>query len=63
MLLKTEEADFFCPVIDARRMEVFMAVYDKNMETVVAPCAMIVEPDSFDSWLAKGKIIFIGNGS
>jgi tRNA threonylcarbamoyladenosine biosynthesis protein TsaB len=61
--VKTEEADYFCPVIDARRMEVFMAVYDKNMETVVAPCAMIVEPGSFYSWQAKGRIIFIGNGS
>jgi len=60
---KTERADFFCPVIDARRMEVFMAVYDKNMETVVAPCAVIVEPGSFFSLQARGKIVFIGNGS
>ncbi len=61
--VKTEDADFLCPVIDARRMEVFMAVYNKNIETIVAPCALIVEPDSFYSWQARGKIVFVGNGS
>jgi len=62
-VVKTEEADFICPVIDARRMEVFMAVYNKNMETIMAPCALIVEPDSFYSLQARGKIVFVGNGS
>lgn len=61
--VKTEEADFICPVIDARRMEVYMAVYDMNMETIMAPCALIVEPDSFYSLQARGKIVFVGNGS
>ena len=58
-----EEADLFCPLIDARRMEVFMAVYDKNMEVIISPCAMIIAQNSFDILLASGKIIFSGNGS
>ena len=58
----TEVADFYCPVIDARRMEVFMAVYGRNMDTIIAPCAMIVKPDSFYSLQERGKIIFIGDG-
>jgi tRNA threonylcarbamoyladenosine biosynthesis protein TsaB len=57
-----EEADFYCPVIDARRMEVFMAVYGKNMETITNPCATIIDETSFDSLLAVGKTIFTGNG-
>jgi tRNA threonylcarbamoyladenosine biosynthesis protein TsaB len=60
--IKGEEADFYCPVIDARRMEVFMAVYGKNMETITNPCAMIIDGNSFDALLAVGKIIFAGNG-
>lgn len=58
-----EEADYFCPMIDARRMEVFMACYDKKMGTVIAPCAMIVEAGHFDALLRSGKVIFSGNGS
>ncbi|MGZ5220266.1 MAG: tRNA (adenosine(37)-N6)-threonylcarbamoyltransferase complex dimerization subunit type 1 TsaB [Chitinophagaceae bacterium] len=60
---RTEDADFICPLIDARRMEVFMAVYSKNMQVIVQPCAMIIKPDSFDHLLASGKILFSGNGS
>lgn len=56
-------ADFICPLIDARRMEVFMAVYNRNMQVIVKPCAMIIKPDSFDELLASGKILFSGNGS
>lgn len=57
--IKTEGADFYCPVVDARRMEVFMAVYGRNMEPIISPCAMIVKPDSFYSLQEKGKIIFV----
>jgi len=57
------KADMICPLIDARRMEVFMAVYDKSMQEIVKPCAMIIKPGSFDSLLASGKIQFSGNGS
>lgn len=60
---RDETGDLLCPLIDARRMEVFMAVYDKNMEPVVPPAAMIVRADSFDRLLASHKIIFSGNGS
>ena len=61
--VKHEEADFFCPLIDARRMEVFMAVFNKNMEAIISPCAMIIEENSFDSLLSLGKILFTGNGT
>lgn len=58
-----EDADRYCPLIDARRMEVFMAVYNKNLKPVIEPCAMILEPTSFNSLLQSGKTIFSGNGT
>jgi len=61
--VKETDADMVCPLIDARRMEVFMAVYDRNRKEIIAPCAMIIEPGSFDSLLEAGKIEFAGNGS
>ena len=60
--VKAEEVDFVCPVIHARKMEVFMAVYDRNLGTIVPPCALNIKQDSFDSLLAKGRIVFVGDG-
>lgn len=54
---------FLCPVIDARRMEVFMAVYDQNLEEIQAPAAHILDSNSFLTILGKGKVVFAGNGA
>jgi tRNA threonylcarbamoyladenosine biosynthesis protein TsaB len=59
---KNEAADYFCPLIDARRMEVFMAVYDKNLTEFIEPKAMIIDSNSFDSILSSNKVLFSGNG-
>lgn len=61
--VKEEEADLFCPLIDARRMEVFTAVYDRNLVPVVEPTAMIITGPVFDELLATKTIVFSGNGS
>lgn len=52
-----------CPMIDARRMEVFTAVYDTNLKEILAPCAMILNGTDFDHLLSDHKMIFSGNGS
>jgi len=52
-----------CPMIDARRMEVFTALYDGQLKEIVSPCALVLEPGFFANWLAQNKIIFFGNGS
>ena len=52
-----------CPMIDARRMEVFTAVYDAELKEILAPCAMILNGTDFDHLLSDHKIIFSGNGS
>ena len=55
--------DLVCPLIDARRMEVFTAVYDNSFREVIKPCAMIVDKNSFADFLSSHQIIFCGNGS
>lgn len=52
-----------CPMIDARRMEVFTAVYDSSKKMLMAPSAMVLEVDSFDVWIKAEPVFFIGNGA
>jgi tRNA threonylcarbamoyladenosine biosynthesis protein TsaB len=53
----------FCPMIDARRMEVFTAVYDRDLVELVSPSAMVLEWNSFEEVLQSRKLCFFGNGS
>ena len=53
----------FCPMIDARRMEVFTAIYDSQLTEILPPCAMILDEQSFQDQLNKNKVIFFGSGS
>lgn len=53
----------FAPMIDARRMEVFTALYDADLQPVMPPKNMIIETTSFQSYLNNQKIIFSGDGS
>lgn len=55
--------DLICPMIDARRMEVFTAVFDKDLNEVVPASAVILQPDTFAELLEKASITFSGNGS
>ena len=57
------DADLLCPMIDARRMEVFTAIYNKKMETILAPCAMILDEQSFSAIVGNQSVLFFGNGS
>lgn len=40
----------FCPVIDARRMEVFTAVYNNTLSEILSPCTMILTNNSYDDF-------------
>ena len=53
----------FCPMMDARRMEVFTAIYKKDLTIYLPPCAMILDEFSFENELSKNKIMFFGSGS
>jgi tRNA threonylcarbamoyladenosine biosynthesis protein TsaB len=52
----------FCPMIDARRMEVFTGLFDVNLETILAPDAMIVDENFMQDFLIKQSVYFIGSG-
>ncbi len=56
-------ADFICPMIDARRMEVFTALYDRVLVEINPATAMLIDETSFSTLLHTQKIIFCGNGS
>ncbi|MCH5318993.1 MAG: tRNA (adenosine(37)-N6)-threonylcarbamoyltransferase complex dimerization subunit type 1 TsaB [Paramuribaculum sp.] len=53
----------FCPMIDARRMEVFTAIYDAALDEVLSPQPMIISAESFSNFLDSNEIWFFGNGS
>lgn len=53
----------YIPMIDARRMEVFTAVYDEQLMPVMEPCAMVLEPHSFDPFISGKNTLFFGDGA
>jgi len=52
-----------CPMIDARRMEVFTAVYDILLTNILQPSAVILDISSFKSLLNEHFVNFFGSGS
>lgn len=53
----------FVPMIDARRMEVFTAIYDHHLQVIETPNAKILDENSFQSQLGQHSIVFSGTGS
>lgn len=52
-----------CPMIDARRMEVYCAVYDRTLREIEPICATIVNEESFKELLDRKPVFFMGNGA
>lgn len=61
--LVTKETEYIIPMIDARRMEVYAAVFDSSKKEVRETKAEILHKHSFDEFLTKGSVVFIGNGA
>lgn len=55
--------DLLCPMIDARRMEVFTALYKPSLEEFSPTESLILAADSFTPILQHHRIAFFGNGS
>lgn len=53
----------FCPMIDARRMEVYCAIYDTQLNNLKPVSADIINEQSFIDYLSTNKVCFFGNGS
>lgn len=58
-----KEEALYCPMLDARRMEVYTAIFDQSNRTIVDTKAEIVTTDSFADALAGQTVYFFGNGS
>ncbi len=51
------------PLLDARRMEVYAAVYNAQHQQIRAIAADILTPTSFEVYLSKGPVVFLGDGA
>jgi universal bacterial protein yeaZ len=56
------DIEYIIPMIDARRMEVFTAVYSHDFSPILGERAEILTENTFDTYLNKGKTIFLGDG-
>lgn len=67
--ISPKQGELICPMIDARRMEVYCAVYDINYNCIMPTCAKIIDEASFAEFLSplesdrERRIIFIGDGA
>jgi tRNA threonylcarbamoyladenosine biosynthesis protein TsaB len=59
--VKTDEG-IIIPMLDARRLEVYSAVFDSSYNRLRETQAQVLNEDSFKSYLKEGKVTFIGNG-
>ena len=58
-----EEDALLCPMLDARRMEVYAAVYDRALREVKAVGAVVIDENSFADVLNEKKVYFFGPGA
>ena len=61
--MQPEEGAYVVPLLDARRMEVYSAVYDHKFIQVRETRAEIIDENSFNELLVKGKVYFLGDGA
>ena len=60
---QVEEGALLCPMIDARRMEVYAHVFDRALHVVRPIGADVVTADTYRAWLDKQPVYFFGNGA
>lgn len=58
-----EDDALLCPMIDARRMEVYAALYNRSLKAVREIRADIVDADTYREWLDLHPVYFFGNGA
>jgi len=57
------ETQLLCPMIDARRMEVYCSIMDSEFKIIQKSKAQVVNENTFLSWLNKYTVSFFGDGS
>lgn len=58
-----EDNALLCPMLDARRMEVYAGIYDKSLKEVRPVQADVVDGETYKEYLDKVKVYFFGNGA
>lgn len=58
-----ESPAFIVPMIDARRMEVYTAVYSADGSRLTEVEARVIGPDAFAEYLEQGEVLFVGDGA
>ncbi|MDZ7900804.1 MAG: tRNA (adenosine(37)-N6)-threonylcarbamoyltransferase complex dimerization subunit type 1 TsaB [Arcicella sp.] len=58
-----DETHLICPMIDARRMEVYCQILDNEINTISEAEAKIIDEDSFSVLLNEKKVVFTGDGA
>ena len=58
-----EEDALLCPMLDARRMEVYAGIYDRGLKPIRPIHADIVDGDTYKAYLDEHPIYFFGNGA
>ena len=61
--LLSDKLMLFCPMMDARRMEVYTAFFDINNKVVRKVSADIIDENSYLGMLDKQQVVFFGNGA
>jgi tRNA threonylcarbamoyladenosine biosynthesis protein TsaB len=61
--IEKKEPLLFCPMIDARRMEVYASVFNHDMAQIRNIQADVIDHTSFASFLKDQKVLFFGNGA
>lgn len=61
--LLPEGCRYIVPMVDARRMEVYTAVFSAEGRRLTEVAPLIVTEDSFSRELSEGKVLFIGDGA
>jgi tRNA threonylcarbamoyladenosine biosynthesis protein TsaB len=54
---------YFVPLIDARRMEVFTAVYNKHLQLIQEAQSLVLDSQSFLGMPQKNQLYFFGSGA
>ncbi|WP_022825504.1 tRNA (adenosine(37)-N6)-threonylcarbamoyltransferase complex dimerization subunit type 1 TsaB [Hymenobacter norwichensis] len=57
------ETVLFCPMLDARRMEVYAAIYTHSGQEVLAPTPLVLDSDTLAEQLAHHQLLCFGNGA
>lgn len=61
--LRNQPDELYCPMIDARRMEVYTAVFDHANKRLSDTEALIIDEKSFEAMRNKNKLVFFGDGA